>query len=70
MASSEKLVNILGKRVAEDSLKGPLKDLIGKRGLKATLLLEREMSGAELEKSLLMDEPDGGYANVYKYAFF
>jgi len=70
MAPSEKLVNILGKRVAEDSLKGPLKDLIEKRGLKATLLLEREMSEEERKKTLLRDEPDGGYANVYKYAFF
>ena len=67
MASGGKVVNILGTRVAEDSLKGPLKDLIEKRGLKATLLLERELSEAE---RLKMDEPDGGYANIYKYAFF
>ena len=67
MASGEKAVNILGKRVTEDSLKGPLKDLIEKRGLKATLLLEREMSDAERLKTLQDDQP---YANVYKYAFF
>ena len=63
-----RLVNILGHRVSEDKLNSALKDVIRKRGVKSSLILERSMSPKEKLRSV----QDGGsmYANVYKYAFF
>jgi len=68
MTQGPKLINVHGHKVPESQLKESLKDVLGKRGLSAHLLVEREMTEAERKASLGDDPPP--YYNVYKYAFF
>ena len=66
-ARKSKAVNILGKKVSENKLKASLRDVVKKRGLKGTLVLDKKMSSRERAMSW---EDDYRYANIYKYAFF
>ncbi len=66
MARKQRKIEILGRKVREDSLQAVLKDVVAKRGLRAHLVLENE---AEFQKRLTKG-PGFDYANVYRYAFF
>ena len=68
---TNKTLNLLGKEVEEKMLKASLQDVLMKRGLTASIIIEDEL---ELKKRMeemgdrLNDYSD--YANIYKYAFF
>ena len=68
---TNKTLNLLGKEVEEKMLKASLQDVLMKRGLTASIIIEDEL---ELKKRMeemgdrFNDYSD--YANIYKYAFF
>jgi len=67
MEEKKNPINVLGQKVPEEALKGVLREILQKRGITATLLVERDLPEAERQALLGDDQP---YANIYKYAFF
>ena len=67
MPEKAKVVNIMGVKVSEAKLRESLKDVIAKRGIAATLILENT---AELAKARPIGDDPPPYYNIYKYAFF
>ena len=67
MPKKEKVVNLMGTKVPEEKLLGALKDVVSRRGIKATLILEHQ------DAALAPPEFENGgepYYNVYRYAFW
>jgi len=58
----------MGQIVSEAKLNSAIKDVITKRGLKGSLILEKGMTAKDKIASLSDDSTM--YGNVYKYAFF